>query len=68
MHKVVHDVAEDGISITSHLEFVDESVIIEASIAEPVNQIVGATFLWQEGYNDTGLGNAGISMDAVVGT
>ena len=55
MHKVIHDCAQSHIAIAGYLEFDKPSVIRKAPIAEPVDEVVWATFFGNEGYCDTGL-------------
>jgi hypothetical protein len=55
MHKVVDDPAQSYIGVASYLEFDEPSVITKARIAEPVDEVVWATFFGQEGYGDTRL-------------
>jgi hypothetical protein len=55
MDKVIHDISQSDIGVSSDLEFGEPSVISKARIAEPVDEVVGAAFLWNEGYDDAGL-------------
>jgi len=55
MYKVVHDIAQSDVGVASYLEFGKPSVISKTSITEPVNEVVGTAFLWNEGYDDAGL-------------
>jgi hypothetical protein len=62
IHEVVNNVAEGDIGVASYLEFSEPSVISEASIAEPVDQIVGAAFLWDKSYHNARLEKVEISI------
>jgi hypothetical protein len=55
VHKVVNDRAQSHVGVSSYLEFDEPSVISKASIAKPVNEVVGAAFLGYKGYGNTGL-------------
>jgi hypothetical protein len=55
MHKVVNDRAQSHVSVSSYLEFDEPSVISKASIANPVNEVIGAAFLGNDGYGNTRL-------------
>ncbi len=55
MNKVVNDLAQSHVGVSSYLEFDEPSVISKASIAKPVNEVIGAAFLGNEGYGNTGL-------------
>jgi hypothetical protein len=55
MHKVINDRAQSQIGVSSDLEFDEPSVISKASIAKPVNEVIGAAFLGNEGYSNTRL-------------
>ena len=55
MHRIVHDIAQSDVGVASYLEFGKPSVISKASIAEPIDEVVGAAFLWNEGYDDARL-------------
>jgi hypothetical protein len=55
MHKVVNDLAQSYVGVSSYLEFDKPRVISKASIAKPVYEVIGAAFLGNEGYGNTGL-------------
>jgi hypothetical protein len=55
VHKVVNDRAQSHVGVSSYLEFDEPSVITKASIAKPVNEVIGAAFLGNEGYGNTRL-------------
>jgi len=55
MHKVVNDRAQSHVGFSSYLELDEPSVINKASIAQPVNEVIGAAFLRNEGYDNTRL-------------
>jgi len=55
VHKVVNDGAQGHVGVSSYLEFDEPSVVSKASIAKPVNEVIGAAFLGNEGYGDTRL-------------
>jgi hypothetical protein len=55
MHKVVDKRAQGHIGVTGYLEFNEPCVIYKASITEPVDEVVRATFFGNEGYGDTRL-------------
>jgi hypothetical protein len=55
VHKVINDRAQSDVGFSSYLEFDEPSVISKASIAKPVNEVIGAAFLGNEGYGNTRL-------------
>ena len=55
MDKVVHDRAESHIGVAGYLEFREPSVKGKATITEPIDEVFGVTFFWDEGDNDTRL-------------
>jgi hypothetical protein len=55
VYKVVDDRAQSDVLVSGLLELDEPRVIAKASIAKPVNEVIGAAFLRNEGYGDTGL-------------
>jgi hypothetical protein len=55
MHKVVSDRAQSYVGVPSYLKFGKPSVISKATIPKPVNEVIGATFLGNDGYGNTRL-------------
>jgi hypothetical protein len=55
MHKVVNDLAQSHVGVSCYLEFNEPGVIAKASIAKPVNEVIGAAFLGNECYGNTRL-------------
>jgi hypothetical protein len=49
MHDIVNDRAQSHVLVSNFLEFTEPSVIAKASIAKPINKVIGAAFLWNEG-------------------
>ena len=50
MHKVIHVIAQNNIRVAGYLDFSEPSVISKARVAKPIDEVVGAIFLWNEGY------------------
>jgi len=55
VHKVVNDRAQSHVGVSSYLEFDEPSVISKASIAKPINEVIGAAILRNEGDGNTRL-------------
>jgi len=55
MHEVVNDLSQSHVGVSSYFEFDKPSMIGKASIAKPVNEVIRAAFLGNEGYGNTRL-------------
>jgi hypothetical protein len=55
MHKVVNDRAQSHVGVSSYLELDEPGVISKATISKPVNEVIGAAFLRNDGYGNTRL-------------